>query len=110
LLKTPTDPHVTLMDDPLRILRALRFAITKGFLIDEDIWEAMKNPKILMKLKTSVSQERIREEVFKMMQKDTPSAIKILHEVDTHHIPGFLNLVFSGGLWLKPTFEKIKSS
>jgi hypothetical protein len=29
-----------------------------------------------------------------------------LHDVDIHHIPGFLDLVFSKGLWLKPTFEQ----
>jgi poly(A) polymerase len=110
LLKTPTDPNITLMEDPLRILRAIRFAITKNFLIDEDIWEAMKNPSILSKLKNSVSQERIREEVLKMMQKDTASTIKLLNELDEHNIPGILEMIFSRGLWLKPTFEKIKNS
>ena len=108
LLKTPADPSITLMDDPLRILRALRFAITKNFLIDGDIWEAMKHPMILAKLQNTVSGERIREEILKMMEKDTVSSIKLLEEVDRNYIPGFLEMIFKEGLWLKPTFEKTK--
>lgn len=110
ILTTPLDPKITMLDDPLRILRALRFSITKGFTINAFIWEAMQQPEILEKLRTTVSGERIREEVMKMMQKDTPRSIRLLIDVDTHHIPGFLDLVFDRGLWLKPTFEKIHGS
>jgi tRNA nucleotidyltransferase/poly(A) polymerase len=60
----------------------------------------------LEKLKTTVSAERIREEIFKMMKHDTPQALKLLVEVDATHIPGFLDLVFGRGLWMKPTFEQ----
>jgi tRNA nucleotidyltransferase/poly(A) polymerase len=105
ILKTPLDPKITMMDDPLRILRALRFSITKGFEIDQSIFDAMAQPEILKKLKTTVSVERIRDEVFKMMKHDTIASIKLLTHVDTHLIPGFFELVFSKGLWLKPTFE-----
>ena len=105
ILTTPLDPKVTMMDDPLRILRALRFSITKGFTINAFIWEAMQQPEILEKLRVTVSAERIREEVFKMMKHDTPKTIRLFMDVDTHHIPGFLELVFGRGLWLKPTFE-----
>ena len=106
ILKTPLDPRITLMDDPLRILRALRFSITKGMTIDPSIWNAMRTDGILAKLKETVSGERIREEVMKMMKHDTPESIKLLMDVDRHHIPGFIDLVFNNGLWLKPTFEK----
>ena len=106
ILRTPLDPRITMMDDPLRILRALRFSITKGFEIHPTIWNAMRQDEILEKLKVTVSAERIREEVFKMMKHDTPETLRLLHDVDTHHIPGFLDLVFSKGLWLKPTFEQ----
>jgi tRNA nucleotidyltransferase/poly(A) polymerase len=106
ILTTPLDPKVTMMDDPLRILRALRFSITKGFSINAFIWEAMQQPEILEKLKVTVSAERIREEVFKMMKHDTPKTMRLLMDVDTHHIPGFLELIFGRGLWLKPTFEQ----
>jgi poly(A) polymerase len=107
ILKTPLDPRVTMMDDPLRVLRALRFSITKGFEIDPTIWNAFRQPEIIDKLRNVVSAERIREEVFKMMQADTPGTIRLLMDVDTHHIPGFLDLVFERGMWLKPTFEHL---
>jgi tRNA nucleotidyltransferase/poly(A) polymerase len=105
ILRTPLPAEQTMMDDPLRILRALRFKITKGFSIDDQIWLAMAQPEILEKLKTTVSAERIRDEVFKMMKQDTPLTIQILSLVDTQSIPGFIDLVFGRGLWLKPTFE-----
>jgi tRNA nucleotidyltransferase/poly(A) polymerase len=106
ILRTPLDPRVTMMDDPLRILRCLRFSITKGFEIDDSIFVAMSQPEILEKLRTTVSAERIRDEVFKMMKHDTISSIRLLTNVDKELIPGFFELVFSKGLWLKPTFEQ----
>jgi len=106
ILKTPLDPDITMMDDPLRILRALRFSITKDLAIHSSIWKAFQHPDILEKLKTTVSAERIREEIFKMMKHDTPLSLKLLVDVDATRIPGFLDLVFGKGLWMKPTFEQ----
>jgi hypothetical protein len=105
ILRTPLDPVVTLMDDPLRILRAMRFSITKGFEIDTKILWAVKQPEILEKLKTVVSAERIREEIYKMMKYDTPATLEMIHRFNLL-IPGFSKMIFSRGLWLKPTFEK----
>lgn len=106
LLRTPLPAKQTMMDDPLRIMRALRFKITKGFSISDDIWLAMMQPEILEKLRTTVSAERIREELIKMMKHDTVATIKLLHLVESRSIPGFLDLIFDRGLWLKPTFEQ----
>jgi len=106
ILITPLDPTITLMDDPLRLLRALRFAITKKFKISQEILDAMKQPELLTKLQLTVSGERIREEILKMMAADTPNAFRLLSVMDDH-IPGFLEVIFEKGLWLKPTFEKI---
>ena len=108
MLRTPLNPEITMMDDPLRILRALRFSITKGFTIELKIWDAMAQPEILEKLKTTVSGERMREEIFKMMKHNTPLSLRLLHIVEESYIPGFLDLVFSKGMCLKPTFEKAK--
>ena len=105
VLRTPIDSKITMMDDPLRILRALRFTITKDFTMSEEIWEAMKQPNILKKLEQTVSGERIREEIMKMMKHDTPRSFRLLMDVD-QIIPGFLNLIFKNGMWMKPTFEK----
>jgi tRNA nucleotidyltransferase/poly(A) polymerase len=106
LLRTPSPAKQTMMDDPLRILRALRFTITKDFVMSDDIWEAMKQPNILKKLEQTVSGERIREELMKMMKYDTPKSLRLLMDVD-EIIPGFLNLIFKDGMWLKPTNEKV---
>ena len=104
LLRTPLPAEQTMMDDPLRFLRALRFSITKGFRIHQSVFAAMKQPDILQKLEMVVSAERIREEVFKMMKADTVKTLELFREVEDI-LPGFTALVFSRGLWLKPTFE-----
>ena len=106
LLRTPIDPNITMLDDPLRILRALRFSITKGFTIHDRIYFAMSQPDILEKLRSVVSQERIREELYKMMKYDTVMTIKKISYIDSKILPGFLELVFARGLWLEPTFKK----
>ena len=106
ILKTPTDPKVTMMDDPLRILRALRFSLTKDLEIDGEIMEAMKQPDILNKLKQTVSQERIRVEITKMMKFDTITTMELLVDVDRNLIPGLLNLTFKDNMWLEPTTKK----
>ena len=104
VLRTPLPASQTMMDDPLRFLRALRFSITKGFTIHPDIFQAMKQPAILEKLEKVVSAERIRDEVFKMMKADTVKTLELFREVEDI-LPGFTALVFGRGLWLKPTFE-----
>ena len=105
ILRTPTDAMVTMMDDPLRILRALRFTITKDFTMSIDLWDAMQQPNILQKLELTVSGERIREEIAKMFQFDTVRSFRLLMDVD-NVIPGFLDLIFKNGMWLVPTFKK----
>ena len=107
VLRTPLLAHITLLDDPLRMLRALRFSITKGFTIHPDIYEAMKDKLILDKMLNVVSGERIMEEIKKMMSYDTVRSIKLLNQIDQYN-NGFLDLIFDKGLWLKPTFEKVK--
>jgi tRNA nucleotidyltransferase/poly(A) polymerase len=105
LLRTPLSAETTMMDDPLRFLRALRFAITKDFSIHPDILDAMTQPDIMEKLEKVVSAERIREEVFKMMKHDTVKTLELFRDTEDL-LPGLTALVFGRGLWLKPTFEQ----
>lgn len=105
VLKTPIDANITMMDDPLRILRALRFTVTKDFEMSGEIWQAIQQPNILKKLELTVSGERIREEIGKMMKHNTTRSIRLLMDVDDI-VPGFLDLVFKNGMWLMPTFKK----
>lgn len=73
------DTYVTLDDDPLRILRGIRFSITKNFGFSNSLFDAISNYDYESKMSV-VSEERIREELVKCF---------------THT-----------NLWLKPTNEK----
>lgn len=49
-MRTPIDPNITFSDDPLRILRVIRFAVRFQFQIDGNIEKASKNPEIKVNL------------------------------------------------------------
>ncbi len=102
ILRTPLNPYKTLLDDPLRLLRALRFSITKEFIICDELLNAMSDEKILDKLFNVVSADRIREELYKMFRYSTSKTIHLLTEIDAK-IPNFIGRLFSNGLWLNPT-------
>jgi tRNA nucleotidyltransferase/poly(A) polymerase len=84
----------------------MRFSLTRDLEVHTDIMEAIKQPDILDKLKTTVSAERIREEIGKMMKHDTVKTMKLLVDTDNKFIEGFLDVVFQKDMWLKPTMEK----
>lgn len=101
VLITPLDTKVTFDDDPLRILRALRFSITKGFMLSTDIHSQIKNYDYEGKMSV-VSTERIREELFKCFKCDTLKTLKTLHQY-----PDLTNYIFKDNtLWVKPTMEQ----
>lgn len=70
LLRTPLDPDVTFSDDPLRMMRGVRFASQLGFFLDEETFEAIQRNAPRLKI---VSQERIIVELNKIMQSPRPS-------------------------------------
>ncbi|HET9129951.1 MAG TPA: CCA tRNA nucleotidyltransferase, partial [Terriglobia bacterium] len=70
ILKTPLEPKHTFDDDPLRILRAVRFASQLGFAIDPAVVDAGKAMRDRL---TIVSQERITDEFLKIMSSPKPS-------------------------------------
>ncbi|MBI2429719.1 MAG: HD domain-containing protein [Ignavibacteriales bacterium] len=70
IIRTPLDPMATFDDDPLRIMRAIRFAAQKGFSIDEKTLAAI--PQIKERL-TIISQERITDEFMKILASPKPS-------------------------------------
>ncbi len=67
LIKTPLEPHQTFIDDPLRVLRLIRFASRLGFSIDTESERAMSDPAILEALKMKISRERVGVEIEKML-------------------------------------------
>lgn len=105
LLVTPLEAKTTMLDDPLRLLRAFRFSITKGFTISPAIMETCLDETVVDKLELVVSQERIREEIFKMFKHDTLKTLELFERIKVIN-PRILSIIFSNGMWLKPTNEK----
>ena len=68
-LRTPTDPHVSFGDDPLRMLRAARFAAQLGFAVDPATEAAMAELRQTLEI---VSPERIQSELVKLLATDDP--------------------------------------
>ncbi len=86
LLRTPLDPVKTFDDDPLRIMRAIRFASQLGFTIDPLAFGAIKEMKGRLSI---VSQERITDEFFKILNTEKPSVgLRLMFDA------GVMELVF----------------
>lgn len=78
VLRTPLDPGITFSDDPLRMLRAARFASQLNFGIHGETLDAIKNMAQRINI---ISQERIADEFLKILASDKPSVgIGILYE------------------------------
>jgi poly(A) polymerase len=77
LIRTPLDPVITFHDDPLRIMRAIRFATVLEFEIEEKTFQAITETRERLKI---ISQERITEEFRKMMLARKPSSGILLME------------------------------
>ena len=78
LIRTPLDPAITYSDDPLRMLRAIRFASQLNFIIEPRSLEAITENKDRIEI---ISNERIVDEVNKILMSKVPSVgFKLLHQ------------------------------
>ncbi|MFI3277605.1 MAG: HD domain-containing protein [Rikenellaceae bacterium] len=86
IIRTPCDPDITFSDDPLRMMRAIRFATQLGFDIDDETFEAIKRNRERIKI---VSRERIITELNKIVLAPMPSI-----GFDLLSLAGILELIF----------------
>ncbi|KOS08124.1 tRNA nucleotidyltransferase [Flavobacterium akiainvivens] len=84
IIRTPLDPDITYSDDPLRMMRAIRFATQLGFTIEEKSLEAITRNKERIRIITG---ERITDELNKILATPVPSVgFKLLHQTGLLHI------------------------
>jgi putative nucleotidyltransferase with HDIG domain len=84
IIRTPLDPMMTFDDDPLRIMRAIRFSAQLGFSIDEKTLAGIPAMKDRLAI---ISQERITEEFMKIVASPKPSiGLRLMFETGVMHI------------------------
>lgn len=78
-LKTVSNPNISLLNDPLRVIRGLRFSITLNLDMDKNFLSAICNQEIWDKFKTVISIERTRDELDKMFKANTWKTLDLLY-------------------------------
>ncbi|ODQ78775.1 hypothetical protein BABINDRAFT_162458 [Babjeviella inositovora NRRL Y-12698] len=92
VLRTPLQPFQTFLDDPLRVLRLIRFASRFNFVIESETLHAMTSPEIKVALSQKISRERIGVEVEKILQSQNAGyGLKLITYT------GLFELIFSMG-------------
>lgn len=102
ILRCVGDPYQRFSEDALRLLRAVRFAITKNFFLDESIEDCLRDGKLMDHLLYNVSVERKREEFLKCFKYNTPKTIEFLY-----NFPLLMGMFAGeGAMWLEPTLKE----
>lgn len=93
IIRTPVDPYITFSDDPLRMMRAIRFSTQLDFSLDDRVLDSITQNQERIKI---ISAERINDELNKILMADVPSkGFKLLEKT------GLLQIIF-------PEFQELK--
>lgn len=101
LLRFVGNPTDRIAEDGLRVMRALRFAATKGFDIEAETWEAI-NSDFAAEMLMKVSIERIWEELAKMFLANTRWSLWVMNDIHS----AVQGAIFRDGMRLIPTLKK----
>ncbi|KAI1456634.1 hypothetical protein F4805DRAFT_467973 [Annulohypoxylon moriforme] len=86
LIRTPLEPFQTFMDDPLRVLRLVRFASRLEFTIDPAAEKVMGDPRVLDALRLKISRERVGVEIEKMLKGNHPrKSLEYVEKLGLYH-------------------------
>lgn len=103
ILRAVGDARERMLEDPLRVFRALRFSVTKNFVIHHELDHAMRNVGVLDAV-SGVSSDRIRDELHRCFAFNTPATCIML----VQDYPDLLNIIADKGIWFMPTSKDTK--
>ena len=101
IIKCVGNPRDRFLEDALRILRALRFSITKHMSIHSSVESVFGDYDLIQLLNTKISWERKKDELFKMFHVDTYHTIHMIRRY-----PSLEQILYEKPLWLEPTLRK----
>ncbi|GAB7362295.1 hypothetical protein MBLNU230_g2313t1 [Neophaeotheca triangularis] len=85
IIRTPLEPYQTFRDDPLRVLRLIRFASRLGYRIEDEALKAMRNAEIKDALQRKISRERVGIEMEKCLRGPDPHmALQLVDDLDLY--------------------------
>ena len=100
VIRAVGDPYARFSEDALRAVRALRFSVTKDFRIDRDVQLAMVAPSVLDSIRDNISDERIKDELSKMLRFDSVKSIFAMQRY-----PDLTTAMLSGSVSLDATMK-----
>lgn len=107
IIRTPLDPLETFNDDPLRVLRLIRFASTFGFEVEKNTLDAMSDSEVKESLMLKISRERVGVELTKALISTRPDVcLGLIHHLGLFHAIFY----FAKEFWSSPDLQLPESN